>query len=145
MYKKILVPTDGSDTAKLAIKEAVNLAKALNSKIIGIHVIDVTSYVGVAGGVEPIVWETVQGLLNDEGTKALSMIEKSALHEKVESEVILKEGIPSEEIINVSKEKEVDLIVMGTAGRTGLDRFLLGSVAEKVIRTSSCPVMIVRK
>ncbi len=145
MYKNILVPTDGSETAELAIKEAVSLAKALNSKIIGIHVIDVTSYVGVVGGIEPIIWETVQGLLEDEGRKALNIIEKSAKREDIESEVFIKEGIPSEEIINISKEKKVDLIVMGTAGRTGLDRFLLGSVAEKVIRTSSCPVMIVHK
>ncbi len=142
MYKNILIPTDGSEIAEQAVEHGVRLAKALNAKVYGLYVIDISAFAGIP---TEAVWESMRVLLEEEGKKALASVKKLAEELGVDYETIIKEGIPAEEIVNVAKEKNVDLIVMGTAGRTGLDRFLLGSVAEKVVRTSSCPVMVVHK
>ncbi len=142
LYKKILIPTDGSEIAEKAVEHGIKLAKALNARVYGLYVIDISAFAGIP---TEAVWESMRVLLEEEGKKALSTVEKLAEEHGVECETIIREGIPSEDIVNVAKEKGVDLIVMGTAGRTGLDRFLLGSVAEKVVRTSSCPVMVVHK
>ncbi len=142
MYKSILIPTDGSEIAEKAVEHGIKLAKALNSKVYGLYVIDISAFAGIP---TEAVWENMRLLLEEEGKKALASVEKLAKELGVEHETIIKEGIPAEEIVNVAKEKGIELIVMGTAGRTGLDRFLLGSVAEKVMRTASCPVMVVHK
>ena len=142
MYKNILIPTDGSEIAEQAVEHGIRLAKALNAKVHGLYVIDISAFAGIP---TEAVWESMRVLLEEEGKKALAKVEELSKQLGVEHELIIREGIPAEEIVNVAKEKGVDLIVMGTAGRTGLDRFLLGSVAEKVVRTSSCPVMVVHK
>jgi len=142
LYKSILIPTDGSEIAEKAVEHGIKLAKALNSKVYGLYVIDISAFAGIP---TEAVWENMRLLLEEEGKKALASVEKLAKELGVEHETIIKEGIPAEEIVNVAKEKGIELIVMGTAGRTGLDRFLLGSVAEKVMRTASCPVMVVHK
>ncbi len=142
MYKKILVPTDGSDVANNAAEHAINLAKALNSKIFAVYIIDISAFMGIP---TEAFWQSIRMILEEEGKKAISFVENLAKEKNVEFEGIIKEGSPGEEIVKIAKEKGVDLIVMGTSGRTGLDRFLLGSVAEKVIRTAPCPVMVVHK
>ncbi len=140
MYKNVLIPTDGSDIAEMAVKHGIGLAKALGIKVYGLYVIDTSAFIGVP---TEAVWENMKNLLEDEGKRALGMIEKMAGESGVEHEIILSEGPPYKNIIQTAEEKEIDLIVMGTAGRRGLDRFLLGSVAEKVVRTAPCPVMVV--
>lgn len=142
MYKNILIPTDGSEIAEQAVEHGIKLARALDAKVYGLYVIDISAFAGIP---TEAVWESMRVLLEEEGKKALASVEELAKKLDVEHETIIREGIPAEEIVSVAKEKGVDLIVMGTAGRTGLDRFLLGSVAEKVVRTSSCPVMVVHK
>lgn len=142
MYKKILIPTDGSETAEIAVRHGVELARALGSKVYGLYVIDISAFAGIP---TEAIWESMRGLLEEEGRKALDAIEKAAKEANVECEVLLKEGVPAEDIVRTAKDEKVELIIMGTAGRTGLDRFLLGSVAEKVVRTSPCPVMVVHK
>ncbi|NOZ59652.1 MAG: universal stress protein [Euryarchaeota archaeon] len=142
MYKSILIPTDGSEIAEEAVRHGVRLAKALNAKVYGLYVIDISAFAGIP---TEAVWESMRVLLEEEGKRALASVEELAKELGVECETIIREGIPAEDIVSVAREKGADLIVMGTAGRTGLDRFLLGSVAEKVVRTSSCPVMVVHK
>lgn len=140
-YKKILIPTDGSETAQHAIEHGIKLAKALDSRVIGLYIVDISAFVGLhAEG----IWQNMKELLKEEGNKTLSAFENSAKKAKVKYEAILREGVPSEDIVKVAEERGVDLIVMGTHGRSGLDRFLLGSVTEKVVRSASCPVMVVR-
>ena len=76
---------------------------------------------------------------------SLNTEEEMAAEDGVEFNAVIKEGVPAEDIIGYASEQGIDLIVMGTAGRTGLDKFLLGSVAEKVVRTAPCPVLIIHK
>ncbi len=142
MYKKILIPTDGSETANKAVAHALSLADALGAEVYGIYVVDISAFAGIP---TEIVWENMKNLLEDESKKALELINKKAEEKGIKFEKIVKEGVPAEEIVDTAKEIGADLIVMGTSGRTGLDKFLLGSVAEKVIRTSSCPVLVVHK
>jgi nucleotide-binding universal stress UspA family protein len=142
MYKKILIPTDGSDAAEMAVKHGIGLAKAVGAKVYGLYVIDTSTFIGVP---TEAVWENMKGLLEEEGGKTLSEMEKIAKDSGVEHEMILNEGSPYKNIIQTAEEKDVDLIMMGTAGRVGLDRFLLGSVAEKVVRTAPCSVTVVHK
>ncbi len=140
MYENILIPTDGSDTAEMAVNEGIGLAKAVGAKVYGLYVIDTSAFSGVP---TEAVWESMKVLLEEEGKKALATIEKMAGEGRVEFEALLNEGSPYKNIIEIAEDKKVDLIVMGTAGRVGLDRFLLGSVAEKVVRTAPCPVTVV--
>jgi nucleotide-binding universal stress UspA family protein len=142
MYKKILIPTDGSDTAEIAVKQGIGLAKAVGAKVYGLYVIDTSTFIGVP---TEAIWENMKGLLEEEGKNTLSKMEKMAKDSGVEHEMILNEGSPYKNIIQTAEENGVDLIMMGTAGRVGLDRFLLGSVAEKVVRTAPCSVTVVHK
>lgn len=142
LYKKILIPTDGSEIAGVAVKQGIELAKALGSKIYGLYVIDVSAFAGIP---TEAIWESMRSLLEEEGRKALGAVEQTAKELGVECELLLKEGAPAEDITRVAKDEKIELIIMGTAGRKGLDRFLLGSVAEKVMRAAPCPVMVVRK
>lgn len=141
MYKNVLIPTDGSDTAEMAVKQGIELAEAVGAKVYGLYVIDISTFIGVP---TEAVWESIKNLLEEEGKTALGIIEKMAEEGGVEYEMILNEGSPYKNIIQTAEEKKIDLIVMGTAGRVGFDRFLLGSVAEKVVRTAPCPVLVVR-
>lgn len=142
MFKKILIPTDGSETAEYAAEQAIELAKGLGAKVIAVYVVDKSSFSGIP---TESVWGSMKNILEDEGQKSLKSIKEMAKGAKVELEVIIKEGSPGNVIVKASKEKNVDLIVMGTTGRTGIDKFLLGSVSEKVVRHAHCPVMVVRK
>jgi nucleotide-binding universal stress UspA family protein len=142
MYELIMVPTDGSETAERAATHAVSIAKCLKSKVMGLYVIDISAFSGIP---TEAIWESMKDLLDEEGRKALKTIEEIAEKEGVPCETEIAEGVPAEDIIRFAEDKKVDLVVMGTAGRTGLDRLLLGSVAEKVIRTAPCPVLVVHK
>ncbi|MEE9594913.1 MAG: universal stress protein [Candidatus Hydrothermarchaeales archaeon] len=142
MYNRILIPTDGSETSEKAAEHGVKLAKAVGAEVIYLYVIDISSFTGIP---TEAIWENMRGLLEDEGKSVLAKVEDIAKVNDVKAESLVKEGIPSEDISKTAEEKQVDVIVMGTAGRSGLDKFLLGSVTEKVIRTAPCPVLVIRK
>jgi nucleotide-binding universal stress UspA family protein len=84
------------------------------------------------------------GILKTEAQKAISKVKEYGEASGVKVKEVLLEGHPSSEIIDFAENNDIDLIVMGTLGKTGLDRFLMGSVAEKVVRNSKVPVMVVR-
>ncbi len=142
MYNRILIPTDGSETSEKAAEHGVKLAKAVGADVIYLYVIDISSFTGIP---TEAIWENMRGLLEDEGKSVLAKVEEIAKVNEVKAESLVKEGIPSEDISKTAEEKQVDVIVMGTAGRSGLDKFLLGSVTEKVIRIAPCPVLVIRK
>jgi nucleotide-binding universal stress UspA family protein len=141
VYKKILLPTDGSEESKKAVSRGLELAKALGSDVVGVYVIDTSSFVNLP---ETFMWENVRGLLEEEGKKAIASMERAAKKHKLKLSSEIREGSPSKEILNLAAEKKADLIVMGTAGRSGLDKFFLGSVSEKVLRSAGCSVMLVK-
>ena len=89
-------------------------------------------------------WEMMYELLQKEGNEAIQQIVDDAKASGIDIEGSLLEGHPSHEIIEFAQNNEIDVIVLGTLGKGGLDRFLLGSVAEKVTRNSKVPVLVVR-
>ncbi len=136
----ILVPTDFSEGSTRALRQAERLARALEEKILLIHVIGPVSY---------FVSESIQwaDLYERMASSVQPMLEKlvQGIEEKgIEISAELIQGTPYEEIARKAEEEKVDMIVMGTHGRTGLPHLFLGSVAERVLRTAPCPVLTVR-
>ncbi|WP_435182567.1 universal stress protein [Halobellus sp. EA9] len=139
MYDRILVPTDGSVATAGAVDHAIELATQYDATLYALYVVDTGAYASLEMGSE-IVAEA----LGEEGQEAVDAVAERAAEAGVDAETAVANGIAHREIIDHASDHEVDLIVMGTHGRTGVGRFLLGSVAEKVVRSSDVPVMTVR-
>jgi nucleotide-binding universal stress UspA family protein len=141
IYKKILIATDGSEYTKNAIDYGIDLAKNTGAKLLTIYVVDTAAFASIP---MDAAWESMYELLRQEGEVALKYVAEKAGDEGVEIEGNIIEGHPADEIIKYSEKNSISLIVLGTLGKSGLDRFLLGSVAEKVVRNSKIPVLVVR-
>lgn len=139
-FQKILVPTDGSEFTKAAIVKAVELAKLVGGQITALYVVDKTALAGIPADAS---LTNVYASLKKEGQAALDYVGRMCDNAGVPIDVKIREGSPVNEILAES-EDGYDLIVMGTLGRTGMSKLLMGSVAEKVVRTSDCPVMVVK-
>ncbi len=141
-FKKILCPVDYSVCSKEALKYAAFLAQRDKAKLYLIHVIDIRMY----GHEAPLSFEMPRP--SEETLKKVREdLANTILKEtraKLEIETMVTMGIPAVEIINAAKEKGIDLIVMGTHGRTGIAHVVIGSVAENVVRKAPCPVLTVR-
>jgi len=136
MYNKILVPTDGSEGSKIALEHAKGLAEKYSSEIHLLYVADVRTH--NTGEIIPNLVAELEKI----GEESIESMKESLEGVEGIKDSVIK-GIPHREINDYADEKDIDLIVMGTHGRTGLDRILLGSVTEKVVRTSNVPVMTV--
>lgn len=141
MYTRILVPTDGSEGSMVAIDHAVDLALVHDAVLRGVYVVNESA---LAGASVEVPWEGLYAHLREEGESALERLRDRAEMADIPVETELREGRPSQKIVEEAIEAECDLIVMGTHGRSGLDRLLLGSVAEGVIRTATVPVLTVK-
>jgi nucleotide-binding universal stress UspA family protein len=138
-FQKILIPTDGSESIKAAVEKGLELAKMCGGKVTAFYVLDQSVYSNMPMDAAVInVYET----LEKEGKCAMDYIKEKGKELGVEVEEKIMEGIPYSSILKVSGD--YDIIVMSTLGRTGMNKVLMGSVAEKVIEGSNCPVMIVR-
>ena len=147
MYKKILLPTDGSQPAHKAAEQAIWIAGKSNAELLALYVIDNSLFMGLP--TEKAITR-VKEMLEEEGRKSfdtlidMSLKCKEELNTEIKLVFMTKEGRPARTIRKTIEEEGIDLVVMGTSGKHGMDRFLLGSVAEKVVRTASCPVLVVR-
>jgi nucleotide-binding universal stress UspA family protein len=134
--RSILYPTDFSESSAQAYRVACSLARDYGAKLIVLHVAPPeTVYSGLIAAPSP-------NLYHAELEKWLEHLEIAVAGIRVEHR--LKEGDPAKEILGLAGEVSCDLIVMGSHGRTSLERLLVGSVAETVFRHASCPVLIVR-
>lgn len=142
MFKKILVPTDGSRGVEKAVNCATTMALAFEAKVYLLFVAEPpTMLLEYANIAEKNIIEA----LHQEGKRILEKTADAVRKSGVEEvETVLKTGTPAEVILGFADEEKVDLIVMGTHGRRGLDRMLLGSVTEEVVRVAKVPVMTVR-
>lgn len=142
--KKILFPTDFSEGALNALSYAVDLAKNYGAKLYIFHAI--YDVVTASGWYVPHI--SFDEMYKEVESAARKELEKFGLEEKrglKDIEHIIVKGVPYEEILKFAKENNIDLIVIGTHGRKGLDRALFGSTAERVVRNSTCPVLTVRE
>jgi len=138
-FDRILVPTDGSEFTRSAIRTAIDLAKISGGRIVAMYVIDQTLFVNAP--MDSAI-SSVYSILKKEGNDAVGFVREEGEKQGVKVDTLVLDGSPVKTIVENSGE--YDLIVMGTLGRTGMSKLLMGSVAEKVVRHSKCPVMIAR-
>jgi len=141
LFRNIVIATDGSKNAQVAISHGIEFAKLSGAIIHALHVVNTPSAISESWTAGK---ETIYKIMKNDGQKAVSKIKKIGEASGVEVREVLLEGYPSSEIIDFAENNNIDLIVMGTLGATGLERFLMGSVAEKVVRGSKVPVLVVR-
>ena len=139
MYKRILVPTDGSEFAKKAQLHALFLAKVSNAEIIALSVSE-NHFINGISMTEEV--EQLNQILKDRCEEDLREFEDMN-NEGVKISSVIKEGSPANVILDVAAEEDVDLIVIGSSGKSGFDRFILGSVSDKVVNAAKCPVLVV--
>ena len=144
MLKKILIATDGSETSMRAAENAVSIGKNAGATVTAVYVVDVHRLAQLPGyAAMPGIKDNLMELMFKEGGEALEEIGDMARDAGVAYERAVAEGDPGEELLKLCSDPGFDLIVLGTIGKSGLKRFLLGSVAEKVVRHSHVPVLVV--
>lgn len=138
-FERIVVGTDGSEHAEVAMKKAFSLAKLLDIPIVAMYVVDSVQFQGFPP--DSLVAD-MTNILNEEAESVLDEVRRRGDEEDVDVVGVVKQGRPAEELCQEATEK--DLIVIATHGRRGLGRILLGSVAENVVRHAPCPVLVIR-
>ena len=146
MFKHILLATDGSPASDHAGEMAVNLARTHAAKLTAVYAVDPYPYVGL-GEVNPMGFQAYMSAAQDHAAAAHAKV--AALCAGGDSPVVLEvrmleDGAPAHGIVQASKTEGADLIVVGSHGRSGIARLMLGSVAAKVVAESSVPVLVVR-
>jgi len=139
LFKKILVATDGSEKNKAAVEEAMRIGRICGSEVFAVYVMDQSPL--ESASVDVVVGDT-WAVIQQEAKATLDRT--SAMAGGVNLKTITLEGKPADGIIRFAKENEIDLIVIGTRGKRGIERLLLGSVAEQVIRSAPCKVLVVK-
>ncbi len=147
MYDNILVPTDGSDAARNAVDRAVDLAAKYDATVHALYVVDVDA-TNLTLGTEQVD-RIRQGRLDEmpevraEAEEATGQVAAVASEHGVPVEEHVSAGSPSRAIRKFVEDNDIDIVVMGSHGRSGLSRVVLGSVAEKVLRRTRLPVLVV--
>ena len=144
-YRKILVAVDGSAASNKGLTEALRLAKAEGARLCILHVVNDYVVMASMGGVAPP--RDLGPALRESGERILARANALAAKQRLKSMVVLREvlsGPAADSIVREAKKQRADLIVLGTHGRRGLRRLVLGSDAEQVIRIAPVPVLLVR-
>lgn len=141
MYKKILVPLDGSPMAEAVLPHAEALAKAEGAELILLRVptIPAAEYVAL----DPVVASTLRKDIRDEALKYVNDKVDALKMDQIKVTGLTKEGPVPDTILEVAEETHADMIAMSTHGRTGVKRWLMGSVADKIVHHTHIPVMLI--
>ncbi|AIS32583.1 MULTISPECIES: universal stress protein [Methanobacterium] len=147
LYKKILLPTDGSEYSEKAGEYAIWIADKSLSQIIVLNVVD-TSYLRSLP--QRDLELSLENEFQEEGNAAVQKfsqtLEKSQCEGKCSIPMVsmIKKGKPAQEIVKTIEEEGIDLVVIGASGKHGFNRLYPGSVTESVVRLASCPVLVVK-
>jgi len=146
MYQRILVPVDGSPTSQQGLTEAIQLAKLTGGQLRLLHMVDELSIVmGMSDYAPPP--KDFFALMHESGQKVLDEAREQAVREGVAADVVLNEiygGRLADLVVEQALAWPADLVVLGTHGRRGIGRFLMGSDAEQIVRIAPVPVLLVR-
>ncbi|NHN60294.1 MULTISPECIES: universal stress protein [Halorussus] len=139
MYDRILVPTDGSDQPSV-VRHALNVAELAGATVHALYVVDekALDYQPSESGRK----ETREAR-REEGEAAVADISEAAEERGLDAVTAIEEGSPAETVVDYADEVDAEMVVMGTRGRSGVDRYVLGSVTEQVVRSSEVPVLTV--
>jgi len=146
-YRKILVAVDGSPASSKGLREAIRLARAERAKLFILHVVDEFQAFAAMDGLVGAPGADLLSALREGGKRILAKAMGTALKQKIKPKGILREmlsGPAAYPIVREARKLRADLIVLGTHGRRGVRRLVLGSDAEQVVRTASVPVLLVR-
>ena len=142
LYKRILLPTDGSKYSDKSEKHALALAAANNAEIIALSVVENSFSLNLP---DSDTISEVNQLLKNETEKNLNKVERLRDEEGLDVKITKKvaEGSPARVILETIESEDIDLVVIGSSGKTGFDKFLMGSVAEKVVKSAKCSVLVI--
>ncbi len=138
-FKRILIPIDGSEASQVAVDKGLTLARMLGARVKILFVVDTSIFKDIPPD-ELIT--TVRGHMESKGWETFEDIEEKADDMGIEMEKSLVHGHPDEEIVKESEN--FDLIVIGTHGRSGIAKLLIGSITERVVKYAKCPVMVIK-
>lgn len=144
MIRRILHASDFSSASRPAFAKALELAKANRAELIVTHVLGLTMPLTIDGYVSPKAYADIEAAARREVRKRLEALVVKAKRAGVRARALLLEGIPADRIVRAARSQRADLVVIGTHGRTGFSRLVLGSVASRVISQSRCAVLTVR-
>jgi nucleotide-binding universal stress UspA family protein len=148
-YRKILVAVDGSKASAKGLREALRLAKAETARVFILHVVDeYQAFAAMDGMLAGAAAGDLVTVLKADGERLLAKAKKSADAAGVRATTVLREmlsGPAADPIVREARKVGADLIVLGTHGRRGVRRLVLGSDAEQVVRTATVPVLLVRE
>lgn len=139
--RKILVPVDFSERARAALAYAISLAREFGGSLLVLHVMDPLL---TPGRLESARLRQLKSSSRKEAEEQLQALRPQLLQSGVRTQLLLRQGPAAEIILVIAAKEKPDLITVGSQGRTGLKRLLIGSVAERVVRHANCPVLIVR-
>jgi len=143
--RSILFPTDFSECGNFALSYAASFARTFKASIICLNVIEpIVPTVGYSGMTEPLPIADIAEQLEDSAERELPKLAECDEFSGLEVEELVVHGEAAAEIVRVAKDRNVDLIVIASHGRTGLGRILFGSTAEAVVRHAHCPVLVVK-
>jgi nucleotide-binding universal stress UspA family protein len=142
-FDKILFANDFSENSERAFEYALTMAKNFNARLVIIHVIN--EPVDLRGFYVPhISFEKLEKEIEEGAEKLMEKFCLTKIGDFANYETVIVAGIPYEEILKKADDENASLIVLGTQGRKGIDHFLFGSTAERVVRNAKCPVLTVR-
>jgi len=148
MFEKILVAIDGSTHSEKAAAAGIEMARLYGGAITILYVVDISKEYAPMGDLvlkaveDPFA--AMKEILQKQGDEAIKRIEEMAKTAGVSAAREIIEGYPADTIIQIAENENMNLIVVGYIGASGLERFLMGSVADKVVRNSKVPVLVVR-
>jgi len=144
---RILYATDFSPASQVAFPHALRLARVTGAELTILHVLPspVSGFIGPAY-VPPETWDDLHAEVRGQADRAMDRLIAQAVEAGVRASAAIVEGgdVPGDEIVRVARDAKADMIVVGTHGRTGIAKALLGSVASRVVATATCPVLTVR-
>jgi len=145
--ERILVPVDFSEITDAVIEHACYLARSFDAEMALLHVVHVPPLAEASTWLDPVISPSVEQDLRKQmkagAEEKLKQMARECGGSGKEPEVIIREGIPFDEIIKLASERHMELIVMGTHGHTGLTHLIIGSVAERVVRRAPCSVFCI--
>jgi nucleotide-binding universal stress UspA family protein len=154
MFKNILVPLDGSDTAEVVLESAKELGKALGAHLTLVRVVDIAALTrsivpasndmgAVTHEIQDIIDETVSAELKD-AEDYLNGLGKQCQADGIEVSTQVRQGVAGEELLEAVEEEHIDLAAIATHGRSGISRSIFGSVADQLVRESGKPVLVIK-
>lgn len=144
MTRRILHPTDFSRSSAAAFRKAIEMARSSRAELLIVHVLSPIVAVPGDAYIPPKVYDDLAASARAWAQKQLGKLLARAKKAGVRAKGVVLEGVAHEQIVRFAKSKRVDLVVMGTRGRSGLAKLLLGSVAARVVAAAPCPVLTVR-